>query len=260
MGNYASVAYLPEIHTYERAKYIYDKIVPIRGSKGGQRPLGERRYKHIRIDKGADERGEYYAGILYRTECIKWYADRSVHVTYGGYRTTRTTITKQFINEILRNMLSISVINGYYVVAFKGLKYPMLGDGLWFKDGGVAGIVPVYTKAFRKPAIKQLRVNAKPLSNYVRNMKQMGLSPDFSWQMRWDDSGLMEILHTYVDAAIGREIPLDKRLRFFNVSNATYREKDMIQSALRAGVVREHELYIETELPVGEFRKGCYTK
>lgn len=77
-----------QIDSYEEAKYRYDNIKPIRGNPNDIRPLGDRNKQHMRIVKGSC--GDYYAAVLYRTECVQWHSDGRIVVNQGGWATDST--------------------------------------------------------------------------------------------------------------------------------------------------------------------------
>jgi hypothetical protein len=140
---------LPFIHTYGRAKQVYDAITPIRGSNN-VRPLGDRRKQHQRIEV-AKRNGAGAAGIacvLYNTACVTYYEDGTLHLAHGGY-ISQSTCT--FINRIAPvSGVRMDKQRDCLVVRVAGGEYKCGNDGLWLKyDEATTGYIPVNPEPFK---------------------------------------------------------------------------------------------------------------
>jgi len=82
---YRTVNHVPSIYTYEQAKHIHDKIVPIRGRD--VRPLGQRRDSDIYSIRSMDNRIEC---VLYKTPVVTFYEDGMVVLYTNGWNTAST--------------------------------------------------------------------------------------------------------------------------------------------------------------------------
>ena len=100
LGSYSSKNIQP-IHNYKEAEERYNSIKPIRGNADDIRPLGTRRYKHIRIAKDQDT----YQVILYKTAILTFYPDDTKLLHHGNWS---TNTTQGVLNEVLPHGLSIT--------------------------------------------------------------------------------------------------------------------------------------------------------
>jgi len=144
---------LPLLRNYGRAKQVYDAITPIRGTSN-LRPLGDRRKQHQRIEV-APRNGAGAAGIacvLYRTACVTYYEDGTMHLAHDGYISQNTC---RFIDRITPvSGVRMDKQRGCLVVRIAGGEYKCGKDGLWLKydagvDTGVAQWIPVDPEPFK---------------------------------------------------------------------------------------------------------------
>lgn len=96
IGSYTNKQIKP-IENYKEAEERYNSIKPIRGSED-IRPLGPRRYNHIRIEKWVEGDQTLYGTTLYKTRLITYYPDNSMKIQNGGWG---TATTQGVFNEVL---------------------------------------------------------------------------------------------------------------------------------------------------------------
>jgi hypothetical protein len=96
------------IQKFESFKQRFENTKPIRGRAVECRPIGKRsrdweqvvkRYIVSEDDSNVDN-GEAYGAYLYKTDCVLYSADGSIHIKTDGYE---TPITAEFINRYLPN-------------------------------------------------------------------------------------------------------------------------------------------------------------
>ena len=109
LGSYSSKNIQP-INNYKDAEERYNSIKPIRGNADDIRPLGTRRYKHIRIEKhngfgGSEGVQTIYCVVLYDTRILTFYPDNTKLLHNGGWG---TGTTQGVLNEVLPYGLSIT--------------------------------------------------------------------------------------------------------------------------------------------------------
>jgi hypothetical protein len=109
LGSYSSKN-IEIISDYKQAEERYNTIKPLRGNNDDIRPLGTRRYKHIRIEKhnglgGSEGVQTIYCVVLYNTRILTFYPDNTKLLTQGNWS---TNTTKGVLNEVLPRGLSIT--------------------------------------------------------------------------------------------------------------------------------------------------------
>lgn len=134
LGSYTNKQIKP-IENYEEAEERYNSIKPLRGNSDDIRPLGPRRYKHIRIEKhnmlgGEDGLQTVYCVVLYTTRLITYYPDNSMKIQNGGWA---THTTQGVFNEVLpygllmrgcktmRLEIKVGGVDGLYLLPKEGL-------------------------------------------------------------------------------------------------------------------------------------------
>ena len=170
---------LPLMRSYKRAKEQYDSITPIRGSNNF-RPLGDRRkHHHQRIIEVAPRNGAGAAGIacvLYRTACVTYYEDGTIHLNHGGY-TSQSTCT--FINRISPvSGVRMDKQRDCLVVLINGGEYKCGKDGLWLKQIGMGGYVPIDPVPFKitlanRAAMREVKKQYKPFMTYAIGLAKL---------------------------------------------------------------------------------------
>jgi hypothetical protein len=109
LGSYSSKN-IEIISGYKQAEERYNSIKPLRGNSDDIRPLGTRRYKHIRIERhnglgGSEGVQTVYCVVLYKTRILTFYPDDTKLLHNGGWA---TNTTQGVLNEVLPYGLSIT--------------------------------------------------------------------------------------------------------------------------------------------------------
>jgi hypothetical protein len=79
------------INNYAEALARYESVTPIRGSNNN-RPIGDRRKQHMRLEK----RGDEIHAVLYHTSCVIYKPDNTTHIN-GSYSSVSTA---EFITAV----------------------------------------------------------------------------------------------------------------------------------------------------------------
>ena len=192
---------LPLLRNYERAKARYDSIVPIRGSNN-VRPLGDRRKQHQRIEV-APRNGAGAAGlacVLYRTACVTYYEDGTIHLAHDGY-ISQSTCT--FINRVAPvTAVRMDKQRGCLVVRIAGGEYKCGKDGLWLKYDETATVyVPVDPEPFEVTLVNRVAMRAVKKQYAAFMQYAVGLGKLTQWDRpeleghRWMDAeGLLNCM------------------------------------------------------------------
>ena len=124
---YRTVNHVPSIYTYAQAKYIHDKVEPIRGRD--IRPLGQRRDSdtyHIRMN------GDDVECVLYKTPVVTFHPDDTITIYTSNWN---TAATHQFIWAITgcasrgsRGKTVIHIAGKDYVIEER-MKLRYIGEG-----------------------------------------------------------------------------------------------------------------------------------
>ena len=95
---YQSVKHVPRVWTYEQAKRVHDKSVPIRGRAAEFRPLGRRRDVDTYWCRMKQDGSEDIQFMLYQTAVITFKSNGDIVVQTNGYSTQST---HEFINQVV---------------------------------------------------------------------------------------------------------------------------------------------------------------
>lgn len=249
-----SVGDIPHIPNYETAKRLYDGTKPIRGSLDDVRPLGKRRDKHKLITKGTDERGEYYAAKLYRSELVKYYPNGTVLLTTDGWSSMSTA---KFIDRVAPVGHAYLFDNKVWIVSAVNT-IPLPASGLLFNttdDGRLACIdLPKYhTLGYNKQETKRIRAlpAVKALRNYLATMRKIGA---------WQDTGHKHWFNrmSYLEKILSNptEEPDLELLAQFGDSTCGHLplqgSEGIYAVAVRLGITTHSELYVEVPWVPGQ--------
>ena len=159
-------ARLPRLFTYEQAFTHYNDVVPYRsGHKKFGRPLGNRRYTYLNIDK--IEGTNVIALQLYGSDVVTFYPNGEIHVSLCKYDTigTRQFIfaTTPYNTSHIRGTTYLNVGEGWY--AFADAETPLV-----ILDDKVKNPAQQLTYKVNRAAMKDLHKKYGAFREYVSTM------------------------------------------------------------------------------------------
>lgn len=165
---FGSLGSIPYLRTYEEAEKRLNNTRPIRGTNPPEYRLGDRRDKHLRINKNAN--GDIEC-ILYQTPVVIFKGDGSGNVVINPKQHT-SQFTCAFISALLPHVQGRHV-RGNMVVTVAGMDYPLSeNQTLTLRWDGVNFVVAhaegVWTWTINRAAANNVR---KPFKKFLQFYK-----------------------------------------------------------------------------------------
>jgi hypothetical protein len=176
--------------TYDNAVKHFNSVKPIRGRKEECRPFGVNRgYTQCKITH--DALADKVTAMLYDTECVSIFADKTLHVNYGGWLSPSTTA---FIEAVLPTRFGrVYVKRGRAIYVAPNQdnttpqrEYPIPKEGIWIQANEDWSSADIYASGENKTlnkamltgtqyvykadrrAMNGIRKTLKPLIDYIR--------------------------------------------------------------------------------------------
>ena len=253
---------LHRIHSYPAAKQHYESITPIRGST--IRPIGKRNKKHMQIvESNHPINGHYYAAVLYRTECVRWYENGKIQVRCEGWVSQSTAkfidAVSPFYAHIQHNHLWVND-NAMNVTR----------DGLWFERSAADGVggwqclnpPKYYINTPNKETTKRIRnlPALKATQQYLKHMAALGAYERVAWMSAWDRQHKTDTLFNQILRHPDDEPDLETLAELGDVARGPFNWEWVYRRAAAAGITTNDQLYDKHYITARVNRKGVLTE
>jgi len=269
-----STWHLPPLYDYDEAKERYNSVRPIRGRTDDTRPLGKRSAQHMRIEKNYNEHGQYYAAVLYSTECVRYYENGKLQVLHNGWASQSTAA---FIHAV--SPLGAHISNNRLWVSGEMLDGGR--DSLWFEkvarpreEGGgcrweCTNPRKYFINLYNKETTKRIRSNpvVKHMQHYLKTMRAVGaydglVSGMNSNRIHNAKEALSDIIRSYrpdQDQDLNSGHMLEILAKLGDALRNVVPWDSVYAEVLQQGWVTREELYIPIEVTGrGLYRRGVY--
>ena len=258
--------HLPCLRNFTQASEWEQRVIPIRGKT--IKPLGKRTAQHMRIlrhNEGGD--AEVVACRLYNTDCVTYYKDGRIQLYHAGYTTQSTA---SFINKICPYG-RVFLKDGHMMFQHGGGMYAIPREGLMIGQGTtLLNPLPFKVHTIDRVAVKRVRAKHKQFKEYVINMCKLS-GGVFDTASRLGGNGRLPLGNPDTDegmqewAHMAGEFMRDAATQAYDYINRTWTHTTKPQAVARCidnvmlKMYRD-EVFVETTLPLGEYRKDAYKK
>ena len=270
--------HLPCLRSYDIASSWEQRVVPIRGST--LKPLGKRASKHMQIIRRSLSGGEEaIACRLYNTDCVTYFKDGGIFLNHAGWVTQSTA---KFMNKICP-FGHIFLKDGHMMFQHGGGLYAIPNSGLMLGQGTtllnpttllntttLLNPLPFKVHTIDRVAVKRVRAQHKQFKEYVINMCKLS-GGEISTSGRLGGNGKLPLCRPDTDegmqewADMASEFMQDAATHRYDYPNRRYIRIAKPQAVARCidnvmlKMYRD-EVFVETTLPLGEYRKDAYKK
>lgn len=176
--------------SYDNAVKHFNSVKPIRGRQEECRPFGGNRgYTQCKITH--DGLADKVTAMLYDTECVSIYADRTMHINYGGWLSPSTTAFIEAVFPTRFGRVYVKRGRAIYVAPNQDnttpqREYPIPKEGIWIQANEDWSSADIYASGENKTlnkamltgtqyvykadrrAMNGIRKTLKPLIDYIR--------------------------------------------------------------------------------------------